>query len=288
MKRNPFRHVERLRVRGAEAGLHDTVFGSHHLAYFDAAMAGYWRAMAVPYRQAAAQLGGELILRKATLEFLSAARRDDLLDVGLRCSQAGESSLVFDAAVFRGDCALVEAQLTYVFADPAAQAPPTTQPAPAALRTLLRGFEAGEPMIELRIGGWSELGADAQPIRRSVFIEEQGIPADLEWDADDAGCIHAVAYNRLGAAVATGRLLEHAPGVARIGRMAVLQAVRGAALGRAILDALVAAARARGDREVLLHAQTSAAGFYARAGFAPRGAPFDEVGIAHVEMARAL
>jgi YbgC/YbaW family acyl-CoA thioester hydrolase len=154
VKRNPFRHVERLRVRGAEVGLHDTVFGSHHLAYFDAAMAGYWRAMAVPCRQAVAQLGGELILRKATLEFLSAARRDDLLDVGLRCSQAGESSLVFDAAVFRGDCALVEAQLTYVFADPAAQAPPTTQPAPRCLAhaaARLRGRRADDRAAHRRL-----------------------------------------------------------------------------------------------------------------------------------------
>ncbi len=88
--------------------------------------------------------------------------------------------------------------------------------------------------------------------------------------------------------VGTGRLLEHAPGVGRIGRMAVHQAARGAGVGRALLDALLAAARERGDREVLLHAQTTALPFYRRAGFVPRGETFVEAGIGHLEMTRAV
>ena len=94
--------------------------------------------------------------------------------------------------------------------------------------------------------------------------------------------------NRLGRPLATGRLLQHVPGVAKIGRMAVDQAVRGGGVGRAVLDALMQAARSRGDREVLLHAQTSAAPFYAKAGFVPRGEEFEEAGIPHLEMVRAL
>jgi predicted GNAT family N-acyltransferase len=78
------------------------------------------------------------------------------------------------------------------------------------------------------------------------------------------------------------------PGVAKIGRMAVLQSMRGSQIGRAVLDALMAHARERGDREVLLHAQTSAVPFYLNAGFSTRGDSFDEAGIAHVEMVRAL
>jgi predicted GNAT family N-acyltransferase len=76
--------------------------------------------------------------------------------------------------------------------------------------------------------------------------------------------------------------------VAKIGRMAVVQSMRGANVGRALLESLVQCARARGDREVLLHAQLSVAGFYGRAGFAARGEAFDEAGIAHREMARGL
>jgi predicted GNAT family N-acyltransferase len=93
-----------------------------------------------------------------------------------------------------------------------------------------------------------------------------------------------VAYNRLDMPVATGRLLQHAPGVARIGRMAVSRVLRGSWLGREILQALMQAARERGDREVLLHAQRSAEGFYRKLGFSPRGEPFEEAGIAHIEM----
>ena len=285
MKRSEFRHFDRLRVRWAEVDLQRIVFNGHYLMYFDTAVAGYWRALAMPYHDTMEHLGGDLFVRKATLEYLASARYDELLDVGMRCGRIGNSSLVFHAAAFRGDALLVSGELVYVFADPATQ---KSQPVPDALRSVLRDFEAGQPMIDVRVGGWQELGHDAQRIRSAVFIDEQRIPAALEWDAADADCVHAVASNRFGAALATGRLLQHAPGVARIGRMAVLSSVRGAAIGRAILDALVDAARARGDHEVLLHAQTSAAGFYARAGFAVRGEPFDEAGIAHIEMARAL
>lgn len=91
-----------------------------------------------------------------------------------------------------------------------------------------------------------------------------------------------------GQAVATGRLLPSEAGQARVGRMAVARTLRGQGWGRAVLDALVQAARARGDREVLLHAQSSAAAFYRRAGFVAQGEPFDEVGIAHITMVLAL
>ena len=153
---------------------------------------------------------------------------------------------------------------------------------------MLLGFEAGKPMVDVRVGTWDELGREAQKIRATVFIDEQQIPADMEFDAADAECLHAVAYNRFGMPLATGRLLEHVPGTAKIGRMAVLPAMRGSSIGRAVLEALMAQARTRGEREVLLHAQTSASGFYLRAGFQPRGPQFEEAGIAHVEMVRTL
>jgi predicted GNAT family N-acyltransferase len=159
---------------------------------------------------------------------------------------------------------------------------------PQQLRELLQQFESGKPMVDVLLGAWDALGREAGAIRTKVFVEEQKIPAELEWDAADAVCLHAVAYNRFGLALATGRLLEHVPGVAKIGRMAVLPAMRGSRVGRAVLDALIQAARARGDREALLHAQMSAAPFYARAGFVPRGPQFDEAGIPHVEMVRAI
>jgi YbgC/YbaW family acyl-CoA thioester hydrolase len=285
MQRNDFRYFERLRVRWAEVDMQRIVFNGHYLMYFDTAVAGYWRAMAMPYQETLAYLDGDLFVRKATVEYLAPAHYDDPIDVGVRCARVGNSSILFGAAAFRGDTLLVSGELVYVFADPQSR---ISQPVPAQLRGLLQDFESGKPMLDVRVGTWDELGREAQAIRTAVFVQEQRIPAEMEWDAADAACVHAVAYNRFGMALGTGRLLEHAPGVAKIGRMAVLQTMRGADIGRAVLDALMSAARARGDREVLLHAQTSAAGFYVRAGFSARGSPFDEAGIAHVEMVHAL
>jgi YbgC/YbaW family acyl-CoA thioester hydrolase len=285
MNRGEFRFFDRLRVRWAEVDMQKIVFNGHYLMYFDTAVAGYWRAMAMPYHEAMEYLDGDLYVRKASLEYLGSARYDDTLEVGIRCSRIGNSSILFGAAVFRGETLLVGGELVYVFANPKTQ---TSLPVPAQLRTLLQDFEAGQPMLDVRLGTWDQVGREAQAIRTAVFVQEQQIPAEMEWDAADASCVHAVAYNRFGMALGTGRLLEHVPGVARIGRMAVLQTMRGAAIGRALLDALVDCARQRGEREVLLHAQMSAAGFYTRAGFTKRGSPFDEAGIAHVEMVRAL
>ncbi|MGL6109262.1 MAG: YbgC/FadM family acyl-CoA thioesterase [Rubrivivax sp.] len=285
MNRTEFRFFERLRVRWAEVDLQKIVFNGHYLMYFDTAVAGYWRAMAMPYHETMEYLDGDLFVRKATIEYEGSARYDDLLDVGVRCSRIGHTSILFGVAVFRGETLLVGGELVYVFADPKSQ---TSLPVPPQLRELLQGFEAGKPMIDVRLGTWAELGREAQSIRTSVFVQEQQIPAAMEWDAADAACVHAVAYNRFGMALGTGRLLEHSPGVVKIGRMAVLQTMRGANIGRALLDALMGCARARGDHEVLLNAQMSAAGFYTRAGFTARGHPFDEAGIAHVEMVRAL
>ena len=261
------------------------VFNGHYLMYFDTAIAGYWRALALPYHDTMTALGGDLYVRKATLEYEGSARYDELLDIGIRCARIGTSSMLLQAAVFRGEQRLVHGDLVYVFANPATQ---TALPVPAALREVLQGFEAGEPMIDVRSGDWAALGAEAGMIRDAVFIQEQGIPAALEHDAADAQALHVVAFNRLGRALGTGRLLSVAPGVGKIGRLAVLVSVRGAGVGRPLLDALVAASRTRGDREVLLHAQASAVGFYLRAGFAPRGAGFEEAGVAHQEMVLSL
>jgi YbgC/YbaW family acyl-CoA thioester hydrolase len=286
-RRSDFRFFERLRVRWAEVDMQKIVFNGHYLMYADTAIAGYWRALALPYHETMDPLQGDLYVRKATVEYEGSARYDDQLQIGIRCARMGNSSLVFEFGIFRGEERLVHGDLVYVFADPATM---RSKPVPQDLRDVLLGYEAGKTMVEVRLGSWQTLGAEAQRIRAAVFIEEQQIPADMEWDdADDTpDCIHAVAYNRFGLALATGRLLEHVPGTAKIGRMAVLPSMRGACIGRAVLDALMVAARARGDREVLLHAQTSAVPFYLRAGFQTRGSEFDEAGIAHVEMVRGL
>ncbi|MFO1220820.1 MAG: YbgC/FadM family acyl-CoA thioesterase [Burkholderiaceae bacterium] len=284
-KRTDFRHLDRLRVRWAEVDMQKIVFNGHYLMYFDTAVAGYWRAMALPYHDTMEYLAGDLYARKATVEYHASAKYDDQLEVGVRTQRIGNSSMLLACAVFRAEQLLVSGELVYVFADPATM---TTQPVPQQLREVLQDFEAGKPMVDVRVGTWQELGSAAQVIRRQVFIDEQKIPADLEWDGIDADSVHALAVNRFGVALATGRMLEHVPGVAKIGRMAVVSSMRGSRIGRSVLDALLQAARQRGYREALLHAQCSAAPFYARAGFSERGPVFEEAGIPHVEMVRAL
>lgn len=285
IRRKDFRLLDRQRVRWAEVDMQKVVFNGHYLTYVDTAVGAYWRALALPYGATMEYLGGDLFVRKATLEYEASARYDDVIDTGVRCARIGNSSLVFSAAVFRAEELLVTADLTYVFADPVTQ---KSQSVPQQLRDVLEAFEAGKSMVDVRIGSWDELGADAQAIRRAVFVDEQKIPADMEWDGADPACTHAVAYNRFGRPLATGRLLEHVPGVAKIGRMAVVQAMRGGRVGRAVLDALMSAARQQGFREAVLHAQVTAVPFYLRAGFVQRGPAFDEAGIEHVEMVRAL
>jgi YbgC/YbaW family acyl-CoA thioester hydrolase len=285
MKRTDFRFLEPLRVRWAEIDAQGIVFNGHYLTYMDTAISGYWRALALPYADTMKLLGGDLFVRRAALDYLSSARYDDRLDIGVRCREFGNSSMKVDGAFFRGDQLLVQADMVYVFADPVAQTP---QRLPDALRNVINGFEAGQSVVDVAVGNWREHGEAAGAIRRQVFIEEQGIPADMEWDAADASCLHALARNRFGVPLATGRMLEHVPGVAKIGRMAVLRAMRGTRIGRQVLDALMAEAKQQGYREVLLHAQLSAENFYLRAGFQRRGQPFEEAGIGHVEMVRAI
>ena len=125
-------------------------------------------------------------------------------------------------------------------------------------------------------------------LRREVFVAEQGIAADLVWDGSDLGALHAVVCNGLGEPVASGRLVQHGPGVGRVGRMAVVKVLRGTHLGRDVLRALLEAAKTRGDQAVMLHAQRSAEDFYTRSGFTVCGEPFEEAGIAHIAMTRGV
>ena len=288
MKPSDFRFHHPLRVRWGEVDVQQIVFNPHYLMYFDVAVGDYWRALAMPYAAAMRLLDGDIFLRKTTVEFNASAQMEDRLDVALRCDRIGSSSMTFVGAIFRDHQLLVTGELVYVFADPVAK---TSRPVPAPLRALMEGYEAGEPVTEVRTGDWAALGEGARAVREAVFVQEQGIAREDEWDEADHTAVHAVVTNRLGMPVATGRLLvEGAPGsgTARIGRMAVDRTLRGSGVGRQVVQALEQAARARGDTRVVLGAQRSAEGFYARLGYAPYGEPYEEVGIPHVGMARAL
>lgn len=132
----------------------------------------------------------------------------------------------------------------------------------------------------IKLGDWTTLSDDAKLVRFEVFVQEQNVPAELEMDSMDALCLHAVAYDADGAPVGTGRLLPDG----HIGRMAVRKPGRGSGVGGALLQALMAQAKERGDKVVMLSAQTHAAPFYERHGFHIEGDEFFEAGIAHINM----
>lgn len=285
MIRGDFRFVERLRVRWAEIDAQNIVFNGHYLMYFDTAIAGYWRALALPYHESMRAMQGDLYVRKATLEYLDSARYDDSIDVGVRFERVGNSSIHFECGVFRQAVLLVSGTLIYVFADPVSQ---SSRPVPDALRECLLAYEAGTEMVSVTLGRWSDLEADLRDVRTRVFIEEQGVPQAMEWDAIDADATHAIARNSLGMPIGTGRGFFNPSGEYRIGRMAVLAALRGHGIGRRLLDTLMDAGRAQGAKLVGLSAQTSAVPFYLRAGFSTQGDVYDDAGIAHIEMTRSL
>jgi YbgC/YbaW family acyl-CoA thioester hydrolase len=281
MQQSDFRFSHTLRVRWAEVDMQKIVFNGHYLMYFDTAVAQYWRDLAMPYEQAMHQLGGDLFVAKAVVEYKASARYEDRLRVCLKLSRIGNSSMTFTGAIFCDGKLLVTGELVYAYANPATQ---KSQTVPDVLRSWLLDFEAGKPMTHLAVGDWQTLGTSAMALRTEVFVAEQGVPLELEHDEQDAKCEHAVVFNRLNQPMATGRLLPAEGGISRIGRMAVKRVLRGSGLGQAVLQALLDKASNRGDLEVVLHAQTSAQDFYAQFGFQAEGDIFEEAGIEHVTM----
>ncbi|MEY9489212.1 putative GNAT family N-acyltransferase [Streptomyces calvus] len=134
-------------------------------------------------------------------------------------------------------------------------------------------------------------------VRKDVFVAEQGVPEDIEYDAYDAGAVHVLAVREDGVPLGTGRLLHGAaaaaknggdPAVGSLGRLAVTRAARGLGVGAALVRAIEDAARARGLTAVDLHAQTHALGFYERLGYVAYGPEFPDAGMPHRAMRRVL
>ena len=193
LARSDFRFLHRLRVRWAEVDLQKIVFNPHYLMYLDTALADYWRAMGLPYEPTLAALGGELFVKKATLEYHASAVYDDYLDVGLRCARIGNTSIQLQGGIFRGDQLLVAAELVHVFADPLSRTPLTV---PAVLRQTMEGFDAGSSVTDLQTGSWADLGDAVCALRKP--------------EPQDHGARHTVVRNRLGLVIAAARLLPQA------------------------------------------------------------------------------
>jgi predicted GNAT family N-acyltransferase len=136
----------------------------------------------------------------------------------------------------------------------------------------------------IRETSWALDAARLAAIRRAVFIDEQGVPEALEWDAHDADALHLLASLADGTPIGCARLLRNDHLCGHIGRMAVLPAWRGRGAGRALLATAIRAAQSRGYTTLKLSAQIHAAGFYSAAGFIAVGEPYEEAGIPHLAM----
>lgn len=134
--------------------------------------------------------------------------------------------------------------------------------------------------FKVRLAHWPEDTAMLRQVRDTVFIQEQHVPAELEWDGIDAECIHVLAISQDGQAIGTGRLLQDG----HIGRMAVLKNWRNLGVGKRMMETLMTEARRQHYPLLLLNAQVSAVPFYEHFGFITRGDVFDEAGIPHLEM----
>lgn len=134
--------------------------------------------------------------------------------------------------------------------------------------------------ITVRPVAWGDARQTIRAIREAVFVREQGVPLEIEWDGLDSTCLHVLAHEAHGRPVGTARMLDDG----KIGRMAVLTEWRGRGVGSALVDALLEVAADRGRSCVHLAAQTHAIEFYAKQGFQVVGEVFLEAGIPHCAM----
>jgi len=137
-----------------------------------------------------------------------------------------------------------------------------------------------EASFHVRLARWPEEQEALRQVREAVFVKEQQVPLELEWDGLDAESLHLLAEDDRGNPIGTARLLPDG----HIGRMAVLKSWRGLGVGTALLHALMEEGQKRGFGKLALNAQVSAIPFYERAGFRAKGEVFDDAGIPHRRM----
>ncbi|MFJ9684316.1 GNAT family N-acetyltransferase [Streptomyces bacillaris] len=142
----------------------------------------------------------------------------------------------------------------------------------------------------------SDLAACFQ-VRKDVFVGEQDVPEEIEYDAYDATAVHVLAVAADGTALGTGRLLHGEVAAAKtggdltagsLGRLAVTRQARGLGVGAALVRAIEEEAARLGLTAVDLHAQTHALGFYERLGYVAYGPEFPDAGIPHRAMRREI
>lgn len=140
-------------------------------------------------------------------------------------------------------------------------------------------------MMQYRIisGTWQELQPYAETIRRAVFIDEQNIAEQDEWDEQDSISLHFIIYDDH-QAIATARLLQNNS----IGRVAVLSSHRGLGIGKLLMLEIIQVAKNQGRKHAHLSAQEHAMPFYEGLGFQKKGEFYLDCGIPHIDMNLSL
>ncbi len=136
-----------------------------------------------------------------------------------------------------------------------------------------------KPVIDIRLADWQRDQDQLSKIRRSVFIEEQNVPEDMEWDEYDEISTHFL-LTLNNKPVAAARLTPKG----QIGRMAVVAEFRKQGIGTKLLIFVLKNAASKNFKKIYLHAQVSAISFYKKQGFSTHGGLFYEAGIAHRKM----
>src|SRR5580704_8228968 len=141
-----------------------------------------------------------------------------------------------------------------------------------------------ERIIEIELG--SDLMREAFGLRYEVFVDEQGVPRDLEVDDLDPFAAHLVAITD-DRVVGTLRILDHGA-AAKVGRVAVRATMRGSGIGARLMQRAAAIAAGRGFTEIIVHAQIAVVGFYRRLGYVVEGEEFEDAGIPHIAMRKRI
>lgn len=285
-----FKH--RIKVRWVEVDPQQVVFNGHYLTYFDTAMSEYWRAVGQPYPEGFNFFGGEVFIRRNTIEYHAHGKLDDWLDIGIRCDRIGNSSITMAWSVWTQGRLLVTGESVYVFTTLNTAKPVAVPP---GLRQQIELQARGQDVFEIVQGDWADLQTDAATVRRAVFVKEQGIDESEEWDDDDARSHHVVLRSKAGLVIGTGRLIQpvgdatpNTEQIGKIGRMAVIKSCRSTGVGQRLLTALLDEAKRRQMTHIRVSAQVAAKALYERAGFVAEGDVYDEVGIPHQAMVKRV
>lgn len=250
MKCIDFCYFEFLCVCWVEVDVQGIVFNGYYLIYFDIVISGYWWVLVIFYVEMMKVLGGDFFVCCVMLDYWGLVCYDDWFDIGICVCEFGNSLMKVDGVVFYGEQMLVQVEMIYVFVDFGMQMLVCLFD---VLCDFIYVFEVGQVVVDVEFGFWLMLGEVVGLICCEVFIEEQYILVDMEWDSVDVSCLYVLVCNCFGLLLVMGCMLEYVFGVVKIGCMVVCCLMCGICIGCQVLDVLMVEVCKQGYCEVLLY-----------------------------------